>query len=91
MQIFGATEEDIDRLRIVTLHDIDLEKAFGMTVSSAAERLAGAQAARRKGAALEEVAPPHLCAWRLRALRAARPHPQASADDDDDAPAGGKK
>eukprot|EP00983_Pelagomonas_calceolata_P123416 1161001-Pelagomonas_calceolata.AAC.14 len=31
--IFGATDEDVERLRIVSLFDVDLEKAFGMQVS----------------------------------------------------------
>ena len=34
LQIFGATDEDVDRLRIVSLFDVDLEKAFGMQVST---------------------------------------------------------
>jgi hypothetical protein len=32
-QIFGATEEDTARLRIVSLYDVDLEKAFEISAS----------------------------------------------------------
>eukprot|EP00200_Dunaliella_tertiolecta_P002489 CAMPEP_0202346298 /NCGR_PEP_ID=MMETSP1126-20121109/5147_1 /ASSEMBLY_ACC=CAM_ASM_000457 /TAXON_ID=3047 /ORGANISM="Dunaliella tertiolecta, Strain CCMP1320" /LENGTH=394 /DNA_ID=CAMNT_0048937683 /DNA_START=1327 /DNA_END=2511 /DNA_ORIENTATION=- len=38
-KIFGATDEDVERLRIVSLFDVDLEKAFGMQASTEDEPL----------------------------------------------------
>ena len=46
LQIFGATDEDVDRLRIVSLFDVDLEKAFGMQVSTHASAVLPTDATR---------------------------------------------
>jgi hypothetical protein len=46
LQIFGATDEDVDKLRIVSLHEMDMDRLESMMTgaeSSAAESAADQQ------------------------------------------------
>jgi hypothetical protein len=49
LQIFGATDEDVDKLRIVSLYDMDIDAMESLMKGSAADAASGEQGSQQSG------------------------------------------